>query len=241
MVLDSSLPERARRLWAEVAGIPTAFRSPGVEVVTSATSSLSPPGWVGVVLLGDAALVAAPDDRLARTVREALGGLSVAAVTDPAALRARLPVRDVLGPASLAYCDATRFRPAVGATETIPGDHPALRALVAAVPAADAGEASLDEITSPAFVVRIGTEVVAAAGYRVWPGDGAHLSVLTALRHRGQGFARMAAAAAVADALAADLLPQWRARPMASRRVAQALGFCEFGSQISVRLSPAGS
>jgi len=103
-------------------------------VVTSATSSLSPSGWVGAVSLEDAALVAAPDDGCAQSVREALGGLPVYAVTDPAALRARMSVRDVLGPASLAYCDAASFRPMAGATEILSGDHPALRALVAAVP-----------------------------------------------------------------------------------------------------------
>ncbi|NEC07096.1 GNAT family N-acetyltransferase, partial [Streptomyces sp. SID7909] len=37
-------------------------------------------------------------------------------------------------------------------------------------------------------------------------------------------------------ALAADRLPQWRARPEASRRVARALGYRELGSQLSVRL-----
>lgn len=42
--------------------------------------------------------------------------------------------------------------------------------------------------------------------------------------------------AAVAHALTAGLLPQWRARAQASRRVARALGLRELGSQLSVRL-----
>ncbi|MYV58866.1 GNAT family N-acetyltransferase, partial [Streptomyces sp. SID4931] len=41
--------------------------------------------------------------------------------------------------------------------------------------------------------------------------------------------------AATAHALAAGLLPQWRARPPASRRVARALGYREVGRQLSVR------
>ncbi|PWS40209.1 GNAT family N-acetyltransferase, partial [Streptomyces sp. ZEA17I] len=41
---------------------------------------------------------------------------------------------------------------------------------------------------------------------------------------------------ATAHALAAGLLPQWRARPAASRRVAAALGYRELGAQLSVRL-----
>ncbi|NUS16469.1 MAG: GCN5-related N-acetyltransferase, partial [Streptomyces sp.] len=43
-----------------------------------------------------------------------------------------------------------------------------------------------------------------------------------------------AASAAVAHALAAGLLPQWRARRVAPRRVATALGFRELGAQFSV-------
>nr|WP_308293375.1 GNAT family N-acetyltransferase [Streptomyces sp. RO-S4] len=49
----------------------------------------------------------------------------------------------------------------------------------------------------------------------------------------GRGRARVVGAAAVAHALAAGLLPQWRARDFASRRVAAALGFEELGAQLS--------
>ncbi len=62
------------------------------------------------------------------------------------------------------------------------------------------------------------------------------MSVLTAADARGRGLARAVAAAAVADALGNGLLPQWRARPEASLRVARALGFRELGTQLSVRL-----
>ncbi|WP_426502407.1 GNAT family N-acetyltransferase [Dactylosporangium sp. McL0621] len=85
--------------------------------------------------------------------------------------------------------------------------------------------------------MRTATEVVAAAGFQAWPGDTAHLSVLTAPEQRGRGLARVVATAAVADALRSDLLPQWRARPEASRRVARALGFRELGSQLSIHLA----
>lgn len=81
---------------------------------------------------------------------------------------------------------------------------------------------------------------MAAAGYRAWPSDTAHLSVLTAPAERGRGLAR-AVATAVAAALQADLLPQWRSRPEASRRVARALGFRELGAQLSIRLMVADS
>ncbi|MER6172219.1 GNAT family N-acetyltransferase [Streptosporangium sp. NPDC001681] len=83
-------------------------------------------------------------------------------------------------------------------------------------------------------MIREGRNVIAAAGYRPWLNTAAQLSVLTAAKYRGRGLARLVASAAVADALVNGLLPQWRARPEPSRRVARALGFREFGSQISL-------
>jgi hypothetical protein len=91
--------------------------------------------------------------------------------------------------------------------------------------------------TAPAFAVREHGQVMAAAGYRDWPCGTAHLCVLTAAEGRGRGLARAAASAAVAHAISEGKLPQWRARPGASRRVARALGFRELGSQVSIRVA----
>ena len=82
-------------------------------------------------------------------------------------------------------------------------------------------------------------QVAAAAGYRDWPSGIAHMSVLTAASARGRGLARAAASAAVAHAIGEGRLPQWRARPEASRRTARALGFRELGSQVSIQLATA--
>jgi GNAT superfamily N-acetyltransferase len=228
---------RCRALWASLAGVPVDVGS-GVTVVTAPRSGLCPPSWVGVVVIGDAAIVTTPSPRLTRTLRAALAPLPVASLTDPAALRTVVDLAGTRGPATLAYLDAVEFRP--GPTgppvEDVRSDDGDLRALLTAVGAADADESGLDEITSPAFVVRDGTSVVAAAGYGDWPGDVAHLSVLVAAPARGRGLARRVASAAVAAALRERKLPQWRARPEASRRVARALGFREIGAQISVRI-----
>jgi len=94
-------------------------------------------------------------------------------------------------------------------------------------------------LTSAVFAVCEHGQVVAAAGYRDWPCGTAHLSVLTAAAARGRGLARAAASAAVAHAIGEGKLPQWRARPEASRRIARALGFRELGSQVSIRLAGA--
>ncbi|GAB3870076.1 GNAT family N-acetyltransferase [Dactylosporangium cerinum] len=242
---DAALLERAQRLWTELAGTTVTFHATGIDVAVSPQSWLCPPGWVGVVVLGNAAIATAPDATAAELVRRAVHDLPASALTDPATLRDRLPIDRTLGPATLAYCDPATFRPTVlrpadpSIVEPIPADHPDLATLLTRVPPEDAEEADLADITSPAFVIRGAAGILAAAGYRTWPRNTAHLSVLTATAERGHGLARAAASTAVATALEAGLLPQWRARPEASRRVARALGFSELGAQLSLRLLPA--
>jgi GNAT superfamily N-acetyltransferase len=220
---------RARTLWINLAHGPADFRESELDVIASPDSQLCPPGWVGIVTLGNSAIATAPEpDR----VRSALDGLPIAALTDPEAVGERLPISDVLGPATLAYCDVP---PPGEPVEQLPRED--LAELIEAVTPEEAGEAALEDLTSAAFVVRDAGRVVAAAGYELWPYGVAHLSVLTAPDHRGRGLARTVAGAAVRDAMANDLLPQWRARPAASRRVAAALGFRELGKQLSIQLN----
>ncbi|MBQ1048185.1 GNAT family N-acetyltransferase [Micromonospora sp. C51] len=198
---------------------------------------MSPLGWVGIVALGDAAIVTVPADSWAGTVREVLRGIPVGVLTDSDRLRAVLPVAEVLGPASLAYLDEGDFQPVgLDTVDVVPGGHADLVRLLASVPVDDADECGLADITSAAFVVRCGNHVVAAAGYRCWPGMVAHMCVLTRPDQRERGLARAVASAAAADGLANRLLPQWRARPEPSRRVARALGFRQLGTQLSIRI-----
>ena len=87
-----------------MAGVPMAFHDEGgVEVAVSASSLLCPPGWVGIVVLGDAAIITAPTGSQATTVRTMLHDVPVEVLTDCDRLRAVLPIDEVLGPASLAY------------------------------------------------------------------------------------------------------------------------------------------
>ncbi len=191
------------------------------------------------MVIGDAVLATAPDPGTALLVEQALGGLPAASLTDAYILRNRLPVSVILGPASLAYLDPAEFRPQPGDAVVTPLelDDPDFGQFVLAADPEEAEESGLREITSPAFAVREHGQVVAAAGYRDWPCGTAHLSVLTAAAARGRGLARAAGSAAVARAIADGRLPQWRASPVASRRVARALGFRELGLQVSIRLA----
>jgi hypothetical protein len=248
-----SLTSRARELWVGLAGAPIGFRPGGVSVAVAPASLLCPPGWTGIVVIGNAAIATVAEESQLAVVREALQGLPLTALTNPDPVRAQLPTTAILGPAMLSYLAADEFGSAPGHRETgrLPADHPDLTALAASMPSDEAGEAGIDEIQSDAFVIRAGSPpggpepgsgaqgggpVVAAAGYRRRLGVAAHLSVLTAPGFRGLGLGRAAASAATADALAQGLLPQWRARVEPSRRIARSLGYRELGSQLSIRL-----
>lgn len=235
------VPADVRGLWEELAHVPVSFDpAGGARTVVSPESRMCPPGWVGVVVLGGSAIVTAPSDAAAAAVGKAFSSLPVEALADAEAVGSVLSIAKVLGPAKLAYLAEEDFRPAPSGplvVDQVPAGSSELRGLEKAAGDEDAGEAGMGEITSPGFVVRIGGEVVAACGYRVWPHRTAHLSVLTAPDHRGRGLGRMAASGAVGHALAAGLLPQWRARVMESRRVAVALGFREYGTQLSFKLA----
>ncbi|WP_431959938.1 GNAT family N-acetyltransferase [Actinacidiphila sp. bgisy160] len=190
------------------------------------------------MVLGAAGILTVPTAEAAVLLRKATAGIPPDTLVRADALRTVLPVAEVLGPATLAYVSDVEFRPVSTdhAVARLSVKHPDVLALLATAGHEDAGESGLGEISSPAFVILDGGEAVAAAGYRIWPGGTAHVSVLTAPQRRGRGLARTVASAAVAHALDAGLLPQWRARPEPSRRVAGALGFREVGAQLSFRL-----
>ncbi|MBR7834740.1 GNAT family N-acetyltransferase [Actinospica durhamensis] len=251
MSTDALVP-RARELWEGLAAARVTFGPAGtVNVGVSPASSMCPPGWVGLVILGGSAIVTAPDDAAAARVRAAFAEVPADTLTDADVVRTLLPVVDILGPTALGYLSAADFRPvdALSAApadadrpaaairiEQLPVGHPDLCALEEAAGEQDAAEASIDEITSPVFVVREGEVVMAACGYQAWPSRTAHVCVLTHPDWRGRGLARATASATVAHALAEGLLPQWRARVPPSRRVARTLGFREIGTQISIEL-----
>jgi GNAT superfamily N-acetyltransferase len=233
-----TLTARSRALWESLAGgAPAEFR-PALRVTVSPDSRLCPPRWVGIVVIADAVIATAPTSDTAHAVQQALGALPLSSLTDPGMLSTRLQLLDMLGPACLAYLDPAEFHQhhdPIAIEQLLPGDED-LRQLIAASSAEDVEESGIKEITSPAFAAREHGTIISAAGYRDWPGEVAHLSVLTAATARGRGLARTVASAALAHAIQRGKLPQWRARPMASRHVARALGFRELGSQVSIRV-----
>jgi GNAT superfamily N-acetyltransferase len=174
----------------------------------------------------------------------ALGGQPVNSLIDTVAAGTLLPLTTILGPAVLGYLSADDFRPvglSASVVEELPVDHADVHALELLVGPEDAQESSIGEVTSPVFAVRESGRIVAAAGYCLWPSRTAHICVLTASPYQGRGLAKATSSAAVAHALEAGLLPQWRARLPQSRKVASALGFRELGAQLSVEIGSAAA
>lgn len=188
------------------------------------------------MVLGEAVLATAPDHDTAGVVERALSGLPAGWLADAGTLSSRLPAVEILGPAALAYLDPAEFRPPPDDAAAAPLnlDHSGFRQFLLTVGDDDVRESGIEQITTPTFAIHENGRVVAAAGYRDWPCGTAQLSVLTASAARGRGLARAAVSAAVAHAIEQGRLPQWRARPPASRRVARALGFRELGEDPAV-------
>ena len=143
---------------------------------------MCPPGWAGIVVIGDAVLATAPDHGTALLVERALRGLPAASLTGAEVLRRRLRIAEIRGPAALAYLDPADFlpQPGAGVTGPLDLDHRGLQRFLIAAGAGDVGESGMQAITSPAFAVCEHGQVVAAAGYRDWPCGTAHLSVTAA-------------------------------------------------------------
>jgi GNAT superfamily N-acetyltransferase len=225
-------PEEA---WARLLGVARLER---MSVLVDAVSPITRAGWIGILTVGDTVTVRVPRDDLVGPLTGALAGLAPVDAADPSVVGARLPVGaviDTLGPAALFY------PPAGWSPRGLPAEveQAELDALLAAADEADLDESGIAECEETVFGswTDAGTHA-AVAGSRRWPNGVAHLSVYASPDHRNQGHARRAGAAAVAHALDDGLLPQWRARVVASQRVAVAIGLDRVGAQLGLQPSP---
>ena len=145
-----------------------------------------------------------------------------------------------LGAANLYFCDSL---PALEPRDdvAVSDDLEFAVALERLCPPDDIAEVDLSSMEHRTILVDDATAPptpFAGAGYDIWSGILAHLGVLTAPDHRGKGHAVFITKVAVEEAMAAGLIPQWRARTdnTASIKTALSAGFIESGSQTSVLL-----
>lgn len=143
----------------------------------------------------------------------------------------------VIGPAFIGY--ARECPPCPGAVRALDGpDLPRVRELQAACTEEEWDHGGSEAGIVPASGVFAGGILAALAGYEVWEGGIAHISVLTHPAHRGRGYGRQVVSHLAGRALAAGLIPQYRTLEAntPSMRVAEALGFRRYACSVAVRL-----
>lgn len=222
--------EPARRVWARLAGLDELR---GLQVVVDPASGLGRAGWIAILALDGTVTASVPRAELREPVEIALAGLTLDDAIRPAVVRPRLPpTAAVLGPAWLSY-PPHDFAPGEGSDHPDPLSPAELAAFLARAPRDEVLESSMDDPLDHLFASRTATGALAAVcGYRRWANGVAHLSVLTDPTHRREGHGRRAATPAIRHAIGAGLLPQWRARPAASKALARRLGLVEMGAQL---------
>ena len=146
----------------------------------------------------------------------------------------------MIGPAYIGYADAAH-PPAHEVHSLRERDAPAAAALQRACTETEWEHGGSLVGEHPSSGIFIGNELVALAGYEIWGGTIAHISVVTHPAFRGRGFGRSAVAHIASDALAAGFVPQYRTlesnRP--SIRIAESLGFSLYATSVAVRFNRA--
>jgi len=186
---------------------------------------------------GSTAVASVPPGH-AQSLRGLLAALVSSVSPDALALALRPVGSIVIGPAFIGYTD-TVGTPSHSARSLTGEDTSAAAMLRAACSDTEwehGGSVVGDHSASGVFV---GERLVALAGYEVWGGTIAHISVVTHPEFRGRGFGRGAVAHLAAHALAAGLLPQYRTLESnrASMHIAHSLGFVRYTTSLAVRLN----
>jgi GNAT superfamily N-acetyltransferase len=142
----------------------------------------------------------------------------------------------VLGPAFVGYAE-TVPQPSRAARRLSAQDEDAVKALERACDPTE-WEHGGSPLTHPCSGVFVGEQLAALAGYEVWAGTIAHISIVTHPEFRGRGLGRSAVAHLAQRAICAGLLPQYRTLDSntPSIRVGASLGFQRYATSVAVRL-----
>jgi hypothetical protein len=144
-----------------------------------------------------------------------------------------------LGEASLLFCDALPSFPDDGPPVSSEPEH--TLALERLCPPDDVAEAGLSGMEHTCVLVDESSDPplpLAGAGYDIQQGILAEIGALTVPDERRRGRASYAVSVAVEEAMAAGLIPQWRARTdnVGAQRTAVRAGFVRAGTQTTVVL-----
>ena len=143
----------------------------------------------------------------------------------------------VIGPAFIGY--ATDIPPADGDLRSVDAtDSPLVDSLRSACGGTEWDHGGSDLARHPCSGAFDGGQLASLAGYEVWSGSIAHISVITRPIFRGRGHGRRAVAHLAARALAAGLVPQYRTLEAntGSMKIAEALRFTRYATSVAVRL-----
>ncbi len=166
------LVERVRRAWSVVSEVPDAFLPGTTRVVAIPASRIAPPGWCGVVALGDACLIVTPDEDTASRIGDFVQAVPAGRVPDIGWFQ--IGARVLLGPAAL-YFTLTHPRiPTAGITvERVAAGGRQVVELIGRASPDEAQEADIEE-AMVTFAAMVAGEAAAVVGYRIWPGSIAH-------------------------------------------------------------------
>ena len=186
---------------------------------------------------GKAAIISLPPERQDE-LRELLTDMPGGCTPEDLINALRPVTSHVVGPAFIGYAQ----------TVLMPEEGPAVRKVTAKDKTAAAElrracgalqwEHGGSDIRSPCSGVFLEGRLVALAGYEVWGGTIAHISIVTDPKFRGAGFGTTAVAHVANRAEAAGLISQYRTLEAntPSIRLAQSLGFECYATSLAVHL-----
>lgn len=231
--------DRVDAFWSGYFALPPGrLHEPGVTVTPSDD------GWPGIVVAGDrrATHLRCPEE-LGRAVVEGLDHLTPSDLWQAETWTRLLGpvVAEVLGPSIHAYADDDTDLPAADArVREVPCAD--LQALAARVPPAEWSEGGFTSEVRRAFALVEKGRIMAAANLTDFDAMPADIGLVTDPRARGKGLGVAVAAAAVGAAIQEHRIARWRALEtnLPSRAIARRLGFTDYGSNLTVRLSAVG-
>lgn len=229
---------RVQALWRDLTNASLGFFDNDLVYTSTDSHRAAPEGWVAIVRLGRQVVVAGPNDQLDRIDSNTRQSWPTQLVQAEHLDEFVCP-RHTLGPARLYYGGPSSAAPSTSTVGPLAVDDARVRAVLADATDDERDESAIDDTTSGVYVALTSDgEPAAAAGWRVWPHEVAHLGVLTAHSHRGAGLGLAASHRALIAAIGAGLLPQWRVREgnLASIALAERLGLHHVGDQYSIRL-----